>query len=72
MNKEKSTAPVPLLRDNTFNHLLFWLLVILSIPAVYTDLNMYATIPTHCLPWERFNSPTAPNTPNYSFLMLLI
>lgn len=49
MKKEKSTALVPLLRDNTFNHLLFWLLMILSIPAAYTDLNIYATITTHYL-----------------------
>lgn len=49
MKKEKSTAPVPLLRDNTFTICFIWLLMILSIPAAYTDLNIYATITTHYL-----------------------
>lgn len=47
MNKEKSTAP--LLRDNTFTICFIWLLMILSIPAAYTDLNIYATTTTHYL-----------------------
>ena len=47
--KQQSTVPVLLPRNNTFNSLGFWFLMIISITAAYTILNIYVIIPTHYL-----------------------